>query len=129
MNEPLFDVQSLIQPDVFLPSQFVDRHRPLVSSPLRRLSYAVLDQSLHDAGLYALVNRRPGNPRTGRGANPAILARRSRHFADARAWLEDERADQLFSFNGVCSTLGIHPDSFKRRLLELLDAEREQEAA
>ena len=62
--------RSLIQPDIFLPSQFVDRHRPLVSSPLRRLSYAVLDRSLHDAGLYALVNRRPGNPAHGSRREP-----------------------------------------------------------
>ena len=126
MNEPPFEVQSLILPDVLTVSQFVDRHRPH-RSPLQRVSYALLDLSLTDLKLRG-NRRRPGQPAVlngGRG-NEVLIARKSRNYADARAWLLDTQADSLFSFRGVCEVLGIEPDSFRARVLELL---RQREVA
>lgn len=125
MDAP-FDVQSLVLPDTFLPSQFQDRHRPHRSS-LQRLAYAILDLTLHDMGTYRLVRRRPGNLRTGQGTNETVLVRRSRYRNDARAWLTDTAADSLFSFRSVCELLAIDADRLRSAIL---NAEREgREAA
>jgi len=121
-----FDVRELILPDVLTPSQHVDRHRP-GRTPLQRLAYALIDLTLHDLHLFALVKHKPGlSPSR---INRVLTEKRGRYFADALAWLkDDDAADQLFSFNGCCELLGIEPDAFRRRLLEILDDSRREAA-
>jgi hypothetical protein len=124
-----FDVQSLVQPDIFLPSQFVDRHRPHRSS-LQRLCYALLDLTLHDLKLR--FNRRPGKPAVLNGGlgNEQLVARKSHNFKDALRWVRDTGADDLFSFRSVCEILAIEPDRFRSAILELLrDQSSTREAA
>lgn len=35
--------------------------------------------------------------------------RSRKEFKEAKAWVEEEKADWLFSFNNICETLGLNP--------------------
>ena len=117
-----FEAASLIMPDVVTTSQWRDRNKPRDRSPHKVLAAAILDQSLTDLKLRKPNRGRGGRPALNGGPSEVLSARRSRHFDDARAWLLDTQADSLFSFRGCCEVLGIDPDSFRARLLELLDS-------
>ena len=121
MDAP-FAAESLILPDVLTVSQFIDRHRP-AASYIQRLALGILSLSLADLKLH---RPRPGKRAILNGGlgNEALVARRSRNYKDALAWVRDARSNELFSFNGVCGILGLEPNLLRNRLLELLEAGR-----
>jgi hypothetical protein len=43
--------------------------------------------------------------------------RGKRLFQEAEEWFLDNDSDELFSFGGVCETLGLHPDHIRKGLM------------
>lgn len=125
MDAP-FVAESLVLPLTETVSQYVDRHRPR-RNPLQRLAYAIIDLTLHDLGLAWLMKKKPGRPV--RTVNEGLIARKSRNFKDACAWVTDIKADSLFSFRSVCEILAIEPDRFRAGIIALLDERSIREAA
>jgi len=121
--EKPYDVADLVQPDLFLPSQFVDRHRP-GPSYIQKLAYAIIDISLNDLKLLKLRSRNPGRPPTLNGGlgNPGLIARKSKNYTSASAWLKDTKDDSLFSFDSCCELLSIDAGLLRSKLLQLIDA-------
>lgn len=49
-----------------------------------------------------------------------ILARkpsRKQLFQEAEEWFLDKDSEELFSFESICETLGLHPDHIRKDLL------------
>jgi hypothetical protein len=92
----------LIEPEILLPSQQFDRFggRSILEGE-RRLMLAVLEDAVSCFQKYAGATR----PRS------------RRLFKEAEEWFFDEEASWIFSFDSVCTVLGIHPEYFRRNLL------------
>ena len=133
MDDAPFEPQSLLLPDTLTVSQWLDRHRPRDRSPHKVLANAILDITLTDLKIRKPTRGsgggRPPVLNNGLG-NEALVARKSRNYKDALAWLKDARANSLFSFRGCCEVLGINADRFRSGILELLhDPSSTREAA
>ena len=49
-----------------------------------------------------------------------VLARKPRGkqlFREAEEWFLDKDSDELFSFESICETLGLHPDPIRKGLM------------
>ena len=95
-----------LQPDTILPSQFYGSRRDNAETePLRRLMSAVLEDAINCFQRNAAA---PGNG-----------LRRRREYIEARQWLFGKEGSGPFSFENVCSVLGIHPGNLRRKLSQL----------
>ena len=90
-----------IEPEILLPSQFYDhstRHNILEGE--RRLMLAVLEDAVSCFQKYAGSARPRGR----------------RLFQEAEEWFLDEDGSWVFSFEAICTVLGINPEYFRDRL-------------
>jgi hypothetical protein len=85
-----------------VPSHFGGRGRGQDDgAPLRRLMLAVLGDALDCLK---------------KGASEAARPAQRKAADEAGEWLNNTADDQLFSFNCVCETLGIHPGALRESL-------------
>jgi hypothetical protein len=47
-------------------------------------------------------------------------------FQEAEEWFLEKDSDQLFSFEYICETLGLHPDYLRQGLLSWKEAKRNE---
>lgn len=91
----------LIEPEILVPSQFFDRFRgQSVLEAERRLMVAVLEDAVSCFQKYAGSTRPRGK----------------RLFKEAEDWLLEEDGSWLFSFESICTVLGINPQYFREKL-------------
>ena len=93
----------ILEPDVFLPSQFYgtgNLSRKLEGE--KRLMIAVLKDAVECLDKY-----RDARSSSGRS-----------HYLNALEWVEDKRTDWLFSFTNICDLLGFDPDYMREVLLK-----------
>jgi len=91
----------LFTPDTLLPSQFFDRVRRRTElDGERRLMVAVLEDALD-------VYRKQLAARDGHGRTL---------FREAEEWIEDTKADDLFSFENICDVLDLNAGYIRRGL-------------
>lgn len=103
---------ALFEPDVLLPSQYLDRFRKdPPAQPEKRLQLAVLEAGVNDFLRTVGVRSREGR----------------RLHSEAERWLQDVDYDWPFSFESICEHLGIDAGWFRKGLLAL--AQRRMAAA
>lgn len=94
-------VASLFQPDILLPTQYLDTFRRKANlEPERELMLAVLEDAIWCFQKY-------------------IFARDSKRrglFRDAEAWIFEENSDRLFSFENICELWGLNPQYVRQGL-------------
>jgi len=91
----------LFTPDTLLPSQFFDRVRRRTElDGERRLMVAVLEDALD-------VYRKQLAAHDGHGRTL---------FREAEEWIEDTKADDLFSFENICDVLDLNAGYIRRGL-------------
>jgi hypothetical protein len=91
----------LVEPEILLPSQFFDRFRGhSILEAERRLMVAVLEDAVSCFQKYAGATRPRGR----------------RLFQEAEDWLLEEDSSWPFSFESICSVLGISPEYFRQQL-------------
>jgi hypothetical protein len=96
-------VGSLFQPDPVLPAQyFATFRRKIPLEPEIKLMFAVLENAIMCFHEYTLA-------RNGRG---------ERLFREAEDWILEQNSDWLFSFENICSTLGLDPSYLRRGLTQ-----------
>jgi hypothetical protein len=66
-----------------------------------RLMLAVLESAVEDFQKYVLARH----------------ARGKKLFQEAEEWLLDKDSEEAFSFQGICETLGLHPDHIRKGLM------------
>jgi hypothetical protein len=66
-----------------------------------RLMLAVLESAVEDFQKYVLARHFNGK----------------KLFQQAEQWFLEKNSDELFSFESVCETLGLHPDNVRKGLL------------
>jgi hypothetical protein len=99
-------LESRLQPDLILPTQFNDLNRR--SGPIdgeSRLLIAILEDAVR-----TYLRSLPSPT-----ASPRRRAAGFRRFAEISEWF-NSRARNPFSFEYICEALGTHPDSLRRRL-------------
>ncbi len=95
-------VASLFQPDTLLPSQFLETYRRKAHmEPEKVLMLAVLEDAVACFQKYVLARDEHGREL----------------FRDAEAWVMQEDAAWLFSFDNICESLGINPAYLRRGLV------------
>ena len=105
-SNPLYgdgNAHPLFQPDVILPSQHRDSmQRRTRQDPEKTLMLAVLEDAVacFRNGLHARDHRR------------------RELFKDAEAWIREENADWLFSFEQICDMLGLDARLIRYELLK-----------
>jgi hypothetical protein len=57
-----------------------------------------------------------------RGASESASSARRKAAREAGEWVNNTAEDNLFSFNCVCETLGIHPEALRKSLEEWVAA-------
>jgi hypothetical protein len=62
---------------------------------------AVLESAVEDFQKYVLARKPSGK----------------KLFQQAEAWFLEKDSDELFSFENICETLGLHPDPIRKGLL------------
>lgn len=93
----------ILEPDIFLPSQFYGTtglSRKLEGE--KRLMIAILKDAVECLEKY----------RASRSSAGRI------HYDNAIEWVEDTGTDWLFSFNNICDLLGFDPDYLREVLLK-----------
>jgi hypothetical protein len=91
----------LVEPEVLLPSQFFDQFRTRsILEGERRLMLAVLEDAVACFQKYAGATRPRGK----------------RMFHEAEEWFFEAENSWPFSFEGICSVVGINPDYFRKEL-------------
>jgi hypothetical protein len=89
------------EPDVLLPSQYLDRiRRSAEYEPERRLMVTVLEMGVNDYIKLARA-REPGELEA---------------WQEVEAWVEDRDARWLYSFENICHVLGLEPEYLRRGL-------------
>jgi hypothetical protein len=66
-----------------------------------RLMLAVLESAVEDFQTYVLACNRSGK----------------KLFQEAEEWFLEKDSDELFSFESICETLGLHPDPIRKGLM------------
>ena len=66
-----------------------------------RLMLAVLESAVEDFQKYILARHTCGK----------------KLFQQAEDWILDTDSEELFSFKGICETLGLHPDHIRKGLM------------
>jgi len=66
-----------------------------------RLMLAVLESAVEDFQKYVLARKPSGK----------------KLFQQAEEWFLEKDSDELFSFENICETLGLHPDPIRKGLL------------
>ena len=97
---------SLLEPDVLIPSSFRRSKEPGLDEGERRLMTAILSD-----GVEAYISQMTGT--------------RSRLLSgkiDAKAWVEVENQDYVFSFDNVCESLGLNPKYLRAGLRRYVEA-------
>jgi hypothetical protein len=97
----------LAEPEVLMPSQYLDLlrgHSPYEGE--KRLMLAVLEDAI------ACFQKYTG----------ATRGRRHRLFHEAQAWLVDEDASWMFSFESICATLDLDPGYLRGGLMRWRDS-------
>ena len=89
-NDPF---SGLFQPDVMLPSQFNGDSEDGIGGGERRLMAALLSDGV-EAYIGKVLSQREADPRN----------------SDIKEWVETKDSTYVFSFDNVCSCLGIDPD-------------------
>jgi hypothetical protein len=99
-------IERLISGDAIAGSQYYESRKGQdENAPLRRLMLAVLGDALDCL-------------RSGASIKPSGSRHKASH--EAAAWVSDKSDENLFSFNNVCETLGIHPDALREALTSWL---------
>ena len=99
----------LFQPDVMLPSQFNGDGEGGIGGGERRLMAALLSDGV-EAYIGKVLSQREADPRS----------------SDIREWVETKDATYVFSFDNVCSCLGIDPDYLRLGLARYVRAIKEK---
>jgi hypothetical protein len=93
----------ILEPDVFLPSQFYGTgglSRQVDGE--KRLMIAILKDAVECLNKY-------------RGARSSLG---SSQYQNALEWVEDEGTEWLFSFNNICDLLGFDPGYLRKMLIK-----------
>lgn len=99
-------METLISGDAIAGSQYYDSRKAQdENAPLRRLMLAVLGDALDCL-------------RVGVSSEPSVAQRKAAD--EAAEWVRDTAHENLFSFNNVCETLGIHPAALRESLTSWL---------
>jgi hypothetical protein len=94
-------IASLFQPDPVLPAEYFETfRRKMPFLPEQRLIFAILEDGIMCFQKYALARSSTGK----------------RLFGEAENWILGDDADSLFSFENVCSGLGLDPDYLREGL-------------
>ena len=92
----------LIEPDILLPSQLYERGRTRsILEGERRLMLAVLEDAVSCFQKYAGATRPRGK----------------RLFKEAEEWFLDTEESWVFSFESICTVLGINAEYFREQLI------------
>ena len=95
-------VSSVFQPDTLLSTQYFENlRRSTLFDPEKRLMLAILED-----GIFCYLDNRH-----------ATNNKKKRLFQDASAWIVENDADWVFSFESVCDALGLNPQYVRQGLL------------
>ena len=102
---PMYDdfLARILEPDVFLPSQFYGTgglSRKLEGE--KRLMIAILKDAVECLDKYRGTRNSAGRS----------------HYENALEWVQDNGTDWLFSFTNICDLLGFDPDYLRSQLLK-----------
>jgi hypothetical protein len=103
-----YNVATICEPTIILPSQWWERSRA-ASSPEMRLVAAVLENAIDCIVKNVGARRGP----------------RLKDFTDACTWVFEDRPDWPFSFANVCDILNLDPTAVRERVRRVLDAQRD----
>ena len=93
--EGLDSLKSLFQPDILLPTQYLDMSQSKsIIIPEERLLLGLLMDALYCFQKYCFASDKDGK---------AL-------FREAEAWIKNEVLSSAFSFSGACEYLGIEAD-------------------
>lgn len=96
-------VGSLFQPDPVLPAQYFETlRRKIPLEPEIKLMFAVLEDAIVCFQKYA----------SARGS------KKRRLFRETEEWIHEEDNDWLFSFENICSVLGLDPNYIRHGLIK-----------
>ena len=90
---------------VMLPVQYLRQPGQRLAEPEKRLALAVLQTVLYDYRV-AATERAEGRAR----------ARHRQTYAQAMAYVTSRDRSWPFSFENLCETIGVDPDSLRRRI-------------
>ena len=94
-------LSALFQPDALITDEFFGNYRRRISlEPEKALLLAVLEDGIRSFQENLLVES---------GKKRAL-------FEEAREWIFIEDSDRIFSFNSICSGLGMNPQYIRRGL-------------
>jgi hypothetical protein len=94
----MIQLDNLLELEVMLPSQYSDRRRS--RTPEHRLMMAIVHDALECIAKYRFARDR----------------HRRRLYDEARSWLLAPETDWPYSFEGICSVLGLDSDAVREHL-------------
>lgn len=103
---------NLFEPDVVLPSQFLEARDKGLGGGERKLMAALLSD-----GIEAYISH-----------CTSTSTETSRTRSDAQEWVETRDYNYVFSFDMVCQCLGINPEYLRLGLSRYIDAHRKQQS-
>lgn len=104
-----YNVASICEPTIILPSQWWERSRA-PASPETRLVAAVLENAIDCIIKNTDARRGP----------------RFKDFTEACNWVLEDRPDWPFAFSNVCDVLGLDPTAVRERVRQLLEIQRQR---
>jgi hypothetical protein len=97
------EVGSLFHSDPVLPAQYLETFRRKIPlEPEIKLMFAILEDAIVCFYKYALARSR----------------KKERLFREAEDWILEHDSDWIFSFENICSTLGLDPSYLRRGLTQ-----------
>jgi hypothetical protein len=97
------EMGSLFQSDPVLPAQYLETFRRKIPlEPEIKLMFAILEDAVVCFYKYALARSR----------------KKERLFREAEDWILEHDSDWIFSFENICSTLGLDPGYLRRGLTQ-----------
>lgn len=105
----------IFEPDVILPSQFLDRDGVGIDGGERRLMAALLSDGIEAYIAQALVYQ------------SALAMGAYAERGDACEWVETKDYSYVFSFDVVCDCLGINADYLRLGLARYVESVRERQ--
>lgn len=115
----------MFEPDVMLPSQFHGEGEQGVIGGERRLMAAILSDGV-EAYIASRVSSALQRSSAHRNDSSAKSSFKHPKHTDAQDWVDDCDDSYVFSFDNVCSSLGIDPDYLRLGLSRYVQAVRDR---
>lgn len=99
---------SIFQPDIVLPKQFWDTFKKEELGPEKALLLGVLESAVHDFQKHIFAKH----------------AKERALFSNAEDWIATPGQHYMFSFDNVCSGIGLDPSYVRKGLMNWRDSKR-----